>query len=103
MAIRRSDHVTPLYPQNFGTKFRRQVAVAHSVESARGLRATEFVLFCFAVFCSLIIHITYALYFVIFILNFHTIVNLMEWHIYCVLDLYFGGPQLESRPGRQLP
>jgi hypothetical protein len=29
------------------TKFRRQVAVAQSVKFARGLRATEFVLFCF--------------------------------------------------------
>jgi hypothetical protein len=38
---------TPL-PAKVGTKFRRQVAAALSVYFAHGLRATEFVLFVFA-------------------------------------------------------
>jgi hypothetical protein len=76
---------TPILFTKFGTKFRRKVAVAKSVEFTCGLKATEFKTFLLLVYCLyylFIVCITCLLFIICFLVVYVT---------YIVLTLPPGG------------
>jgi hypothetical protein len=63
-----------------GTKFRRQVAVAQSIEFARGLKATEFV--CLFVICMTVVKLKE---------NLHEYGSCLSWSFLSPSHLNVGG------------